>query len=218
MEKESLSNQHGAQGNAETPGMSSFSALLNQQLYMQSNTQPFTHEDYSDMSMLLGCTGTLNQPVTQLQFVKLALLLKACFEAQGSHMDMNTAHLCKRFTKVSPAQEMTMLQMDNEYPFKDDQLVSPKDIEAYTNYSDTTVRKKLSDAVCAGLIERIEPIIPDADGNEQLNKKGKVRKQNPRYRWGDVKIIFGDRRLQLLKGRAKRQHEQARELQRKFTA
>ena len=218
MEKESLSNQHGAQGKAETPGMPSFSALLDQQLYRKSNTQPFTHEDYSDMSMLLGCTGTLNQPVTQLQFVKLALLLKACFEAQGSHMDMNTAHLCKRFTKVSPAQEMTMLQMDNEYPFKDDQLVSPKDIEAYTNYSDTTVRKKLSDAVCAGLIERIEPIIPDADGNEQLNKKGKVRKQNPRYRWGDVKIIFGDRRLQLLKGRAKRQHEQARELQRKFTA
>lgn len=218
MEKESLSNQHGAQGNAETPGMSSFSALLNQQLYMQSNTQPFTHEDYSDMSMLLGCTGTLNQPVTQLQFVKLALFLKACFEAQGNHMDITSSLLCKRFTKVSPAQEMTMLQMDNEYPFKDDQLVSPKDIEAYTNYSDTTVRKKLSEAVCAGLIERIEPIIPDADGNEQLNKKGKVRKQNPRYRWGDVKIIFGDRRLQLLKGRAKRQHEQARELQRKFTA
>lgn len=218
MDNEILSKKAGAQGDAATRGMSSFAALLDQQLYMQGGTPQFTHEEYSEMSMLLGCTGTLNQPVTQMQFVKLALLIKACMEAQGNHLDMIAAHLCKHFTKVTPAQEMTMLQMDNEYPFKDDQLVSPKDIEAYTNYSDTTVRKKLSEAVCAGLIERIEPIIPDADGNEQLNKKGKVRKQNPRYRWGDVKIIFGDRRLQLLKGRAKRQHEQARELQRKFTA
>ena len=131
---------------------------------------------------------------------------------------MIAAHLCKHFTKVSPAQEMTMLQMDNEYPFKDDQLVSPKIIEEYTGYSDTTVRHKLSEAVKNGYITRYCDPILDENGNEQLNKKGEVRKQNPRYRWGDVKIIFGDRRLQLLKGRAKRQHEQARELQRKFTA
>ena len=211
-------NKTGAQGNAEPPGMSSFSALLNQQLHVQSGTLQFTHEEFSEMSMLLGCTGSLHQSVTQLHFVKLALYLKACMEAQGNHLDMIAAHLCKHFTKVSPAQEMTMLQMDNEYPFKDDQLVSPKIIEEYTGYSDTTVRHKLSEAVKDGYITRFCDPILDENGNEQLNKKGEVRKQNPRYRWGDVKIIFGDRRLQLLKGRAKRQHEQARELQRKFTA
>lgn len=218
MDNEILSQKAGAQGDAATRGRTSFAALLDQQLYMQSNTQPFTHEEYSDMSMLLGCTGTLNQPVTQMQFVKLALLIKACFEAQGNHMDMSTAHLCKHFTKVTPAQEMAMLQLDNEYPYKDDQLVSQKVIEAYTGYSDTTVRKKLSDAVQARLITRYADPILDANGNEQLNKKGEVRRQNPRYRWGDVKIIFGDRRTELLKARQKKQLEQAQELQRKFAS
>ena len=81
---------------------------------------------------------------------------------------MIAAHLCKHFTKVSPAQEMTMLQMDNEYPFKDDQLVSPKIIEEYTGYSDTTVRHKLSEAVKDGYITRFCDPILDENGNEQL--------------------------------------------------
>lgn len=198
--------------------MSSFSALLNQQLYVQGGTLQFTHEEYSEMSMLLGCTGSLHQSVTQLHFVKLALFLKACMEAQGNHLDMIAAHLCKHFTKVTPAQEVTMLQLDNEFPYKDDQLVSPKIIEEYTGYSDTTVRHKLSEAVKNGYITRYCDPILDENGNEQLNKKGEVRKQNPRYRWGDVKIIFGDRRVQLLKARQKKQLEQAKALQKKYAS
>lgn len=211
-------NKTGAQGNAETPGMSSFSALLNQQLHVQSGTLQFPHEEFSEMSMLLGCTGSLHQSVTQLHFVKLALYLKACMEAQGNHLDMIAAHLCKHFTKVSPAQEMTMLQMDNEYPFKDDQLVSPKDIQAYTGYSDTWVRSKLSKAVQDGHITRYGDLILDDDGNEQLNKWGKVRAENPRYLWGEVKIVFGARRVQLLKARQKKQLEQAKALQKKYAS
>lgn len=211
-------NKTGAQGSAETPGMTSFSALLNQQLYVQGGTQTFTHEEYSEMSMLLGCTGSLHQSVTQLHFVKLALFLKACMEAQGNHLDMIAAHLCKHFTKVTPAQEVTMLQLDNEFPYKDDQLVSPKDIQAYTGYSDTWVRSKLSKAVQDGHITRYGDLILDDDGNEQLNKRGKVRAENPRYLWGEVKIVFGARRVQLLKARQKKQLEQAKALQKKYAS
>ncbi len=226
MDNKLLTKQNGAQGGAEPLGMSSFSALLDQQLspkfYVQTSSAnvaaPFTHEEYGKMSMLLGCTGSIHQPVTQLQFVKLGLFIKACMEAQGNHLNMIAAHLCKHFTKVTPAQEVTMLQLDNEYPCKDDQLVSPKVIEDYTGYSDTTVLHKLSEAVQAGLITRYADPILDENGNEQLAKNGRVRTANPRYRWGDVKIIFGDRRVELLKARQKKQLEQARELQRKFSA
>ena len=111
-----------------------------------------------------------------------------------------------------------MLQMDNEYPFKDDQLVSPKDIQAYTGYSDTWVRSKLSKAVQDGHITRYGDLILDDDGNEQLNKWGKVRAENPRYLWGEVKIVFGARRVQLLKARQKKQLEQAKALQKKYAS
>lgn len=220
MVTKNLSNYVGASGDAAPRGMSSFAASLEAELdkhqYRVNDGKPFMPDGFGNMSVLLGCAGTPNQYVTQQQFVSFAMFIKSCFEAQGVHMDACINHLINCFTKITPAQEVTMLQHDNDFPYKDDQLVRPKDIQAYTQYSDTTVRKKLSKAVQDGLIIRYGDPILDENGNEQLSKDGRVRREDPRYLWRDVQTVFGPRRVEILKKRQKNQLEKARALQQRY--
>lgn len=217
MEEANSCTRIGAQGVAEPLGMSSFSAILNQRINnLPAAVFACTTPEYRDMKVLLGCTDD-RLPVTQKQLVAFALFLKACIETNGEHMGNCMNYLCKMFTQMSADKEEQALAMDNEYPYKDDQLVSPKVIEEYTGYSDTTVRKQLSEATIKGLIECHRPPILDANGKEQLNKKGEVRRANPRYRWSDVKLVFGSRRREILSQRDKSRLQKARALQQEFS-
>lgn len=222
MVKKDLSNYVGASGDAAPRGMSSFAASLEAELdkcgYDGTDGKPFMPDGFGNMSVLLGCAGSPNQYVTQQQFVSFALFIKSCFEAQGVHMDACINHLINCFTKLVPNRDAQILAMDNEYPFKDDQYVSPKIIEDYTGYSDTTVRKKLREATIKGQITCILDPICDKSGKQLLDKNGQPRTTRPRYRWGDIRILFGDRRKELLSARDKKHLEQARALLNKCVA
>ena len=202
----------------EPRSTNSFSAIVSNMLYTMP-VPAFTGDadEYQDMKAMLGCNNE-GQYVTQKQLVMFALFIQKCFEAQSVHMDAGLSHTCNHFTKLLPERDSQLLAMDNEYPYKDDQYVSPKVIEEYTGYSDTTVRNKLSAAVIKGQIECHRDLILDANGKEQLNKKGEVRASNPRYRWGDVKLVFGARRKELLSVREQKRRQNAQELQRKHIA
>lgn len=91
-----------------------------------------------------------------------------------------------------------LLMMNDGFRYNDDQYVSPKVIEEYTGYSDTTVRHKLAKAVSEGLVDCHRDLILDADGNIQYDKSGRERRERPRYRWGDIKILFCSRRIEIL--------------------
>lgn len=226
MVKKDLSNYVGASGDAAPRGMSSFAASLEAEL--ENSPMPIPAEvsqtdAYKNMKELLGCAEKVegvmqHQYVTRKQLVLFAMFVQKCFEAQGVHMDACINHLINCFTKLVPNRDAHILAMDNEYPFKDDQYVSPKIIEDYTGYSDTTVRKKLREATIKGQITCILDPICDKSGKQLLDKNGQPRTTRPRYRWGDIRILFGDRRKELLSARDKKHLEQARALLNKCVA
>ncbi|MBR6575995.1 MAG: hypothetical protein IKK73_02570 [Akkermansia sp.] len=219
-----LTTYNGAQGNVESLGIIDFSTLLNRSLASLGNCTALscTEVDYANVAATL-FTPTPHKadascPVTRQDYVRHALFVKACCEALSQHMTNCTQYICAQFASRTPDPDTQLLMQDNEFNYKDDQLVSPKVIEEYTGYSDTTVRLKLSDAVCAGLMQRFEDAILDVNGKEQLNKKGKVRKSNPRYLWSEVKIVFGPKRMELLRRRDQEKYKKSRQLLRQYTA
>lgn len=147
------------------------------------------------------------------------MFVQKCFEAQSTHMDAAMSHIYKHFTKLIPNRDAQLLAMDNEFPFKDDQLVTPKVIEQYTNYSDTAVRTKLLEAVISGQIERIvTPMIDKKTGKQKVNKDGTPGTSRPRYRWADVKMLFSARRVQVLSARERNRIERAQALQKQYAS
>ena len=206
-------------GEAATRGKNSFAAILHNTLYtMPVPACPGNSSEYLDMIGTLGCANE-KQYVTQEQFVLFAMFVQKCFEAQSTHMDGAMRHICKHFTKLIPNHDAQLLAMDNEFPFKDDQLVTPKVIEQYTNYSDTAVRTKLQEAVISGQIERIvTPMIDKKTGKQKVNKDGTPSTSRPRYRWADVKMLFSARRVQVLSARERNRIERAQALQKQYAS
>lgn len=211
-------NKTGAMGEAATRGTNSFAAILHSIYPMPVPALAYDSSEYQDLKNKLGCANEKHY-VTQEQFVLFAVFVQKCFEAQSTHMDAAMSHICKHFTKLIPNRDAQLLAMDNEFPFKDDQLVSPKVIEQYTNYSDTAVRTKLQEAVISGQIERIvTPMIDKKTGKQKVNKDGTPSTSRPRYRWADVKMLFSARRVQVLSARERNRIERAQALQKQYAS